>query len=152
MRKKIMLAMLLSAMLLIGAFAGVAQASDPCVPCDCKCPLTQGYWKNHPDAWPVDSLTIGGTTYGKAVLIDILKTPPKGNGAIILAHQLIAAKLNVAYINNCACIPPKVCCAIGKADELIASATDGYLKPSEVSRLVEMLTMFNEGYLSGHCH
>jgi hypothetical protein len=61
------------------------------------CPLTQGFWKNHPDAWDgVTSLTIGGQTYTQAQLITILNTPPKGGDAsLILAHQLIAAELNV---------------------------------------------------------
>jgi len=59
--------------------------------------LTQGYWKNHPDAWPVDSLTLGDETYSKAEAIDILKTPAAGGDAsLILAYQLIAAKLNIA--------------------------------------------------------
>lgn len=57
---------------------------------------TQGYWKNHPDAWPVDMITLGGVTYTKAEAIDILKTEPDGDCTYILAKQLIAAKLNYA--------------------------------------------------------
>jgi hypothetical protein len=61
------------------------------------CPLTQGFWKNHPKAWPVSSLTIGGVSLTEAQLITILKTAPKGGDAtLILVHQLIAALLNVA--------------------------------------------------------
>jgi hypothetical protein len=60
------------------------------------CTYTQGYWKNHPDAWPVNSLTIGGVTYTKAQLMSLLKMAPKGDGSMILAHQLIAAMLNMA--------------------------------------------------------
>ena len=76
----------------------------------CKEPLTQGYWKNHPDAWVDDPLTpmnpftlkIGDTTHtGKDSLInDVLKQPVKNDVRIILAHQLIAARLN---IENGAC-------------------------------------------------
>lgn len=75
----------------------------------CKDPFTQGYWKNHPNSWvndpltPMDpfSLKIGDTTYtGKEALIDILKQPVKGDARMILAHQLIAARLN---IENGAC-------------------------------------------------
>ena len=33
------------------------------------CPLTQGYWKNHSNAWPVNSLTLGSQTYTKAELL-----------------------------------------------------------------------------------
>src|SRR5437773_2015587 len=55
----------------------------------------QGFWKNHPAAWPVSSLTIGGITYTESQLITVLKTPPKGDAVLILAHQLIAAELNL---------------------------------------------------------
>ena len=81
--------------------------------------FTQGFWKNHPDAWPVNSLTLGGQTYTKAELITILETPPShGNAALILAHQLIAAELNV--INGC--IPSaQVVQAIADADAALAS-------------------------------
>jgi hypothetical protein len=61
------------------------------------CPLTQGFWKNHPDDWPVNSLDLGNRTYDKAELLDILSTPARGDASLILAHQLIAAKLNVAH-------------------------------------------------------
>jgi len=57
---------------------------------------TQGYWKNHPEAWPLSSITMGGVTYTKAQAIAILKTPPLGDATYILAHQLIAGKLNYA--------------------------------------------------------
>jgi len=30
---------------------------------------TPGYWKNHPEAWPVSSITVGGLTYTKAQAI-----------------------------------------------------------------------------------
>ncbi len=61
------------------------------------CNYTQGYWKNHEDMWPVMSLMLGDQNYDQADLLDILRTPPKkGDARYILAHQLIAAKLNVA--------------------------------------------------------
>jgi hypothetical protein len=61
-----------------------------------NCPKTQGFWKNHPEDWPVESLTLGNQNYTKPELLTILKTPSKGDASIILAKQLIAAKLNVA--------------------------------------------------------
>lgn len=59
------------------------------------CHFTQGYWKNHEEAWPVSSLTIGGKTYSKAELLAIFDMPVKGDASLNLAHQMIAAKLNV---------------------------------------------------------
>jgi len=70
------------------------------IPLDCKCPgegcsFTPGYWKNHPDAWPVQSLEVGGVTYNMNELMAILDAPVRGDMTVILAHHLIAAKLNV---------------------------------------------------------
>jgi len=58
--------------------------------------FTPGYWKNHPDAWPTDTITLGGVTYSKTDALDILKTPSRGDAVIILEKYLIAAKLSVA--------------------------------------------------------
>jgi hypothetical protein len=60
------------------------------------CTYTQGYWKNHPEAWPVSTLTLGNESYSQEELLEILNTAPRGDATIILAHQLIAAKLNLA--------------------------------------------------------
>ena len=66
--------------------------------CGCATILarTPGFWKNHPSAWPVTSLSIGGDTYTQAQLMTILDTPVRGDITIILAKHLIAAKLNLA--------------------------------------------------------
>ena len=40
-------------------------------------------------------LTLGTVTYSQAQLLAIFNTPVRGNGLISLAHQLIAAKLNI---------------------------------------------------------
>jgi hypothetical protein len=61
-----------------------------------QCTYAQGYWKNHPQAWPVASLTLGNTNYSQAELLTIFNTPPRGDATYILAHHLIAAKLNLA--------------------------------------------------------
>ena len=70
--------------------------------CECNgddfgCTYTPGYWKTHPDAWPLDHMTLGGVHYNKAQLMQIFWTPPAGGDiTVVLAHHLIAAKLNVA--------------------------------------------------------
>ena len=64
-------------------------------------PHTVGFWKNHPEVWPVTSLTICGNSLNQAELISILKLQPKGDVTIIMAHQLIAAMLGVAAGNSC---------------------------------------------------
>ncbi|KAB2859050.1 MAG: hypothetical protein F9K46_11245, partial [Anaerolineae bacterium] len=60
-----------------------------------QCPKSQGYWKNHGANWPVTSLTLGSQTYSQAELLTLLNTEVSGDASLNLAHQLIAAKLNV---------------------------------------------------------
>jgi len=88
--------------------------------CECDheggCHFTPGYWKNHPEAWPVMTLTLGGISYNQAQLLAILNMSVRQDPTIILAHHLIAAKLNVANgaddsING----------AIGNADALLVT-------------------------------
>ena len=65
-----------------------------------KCPQLQGYWKNNPNSWPVNSLTLGSQTYSKAELLAILTSPGGGDASMILAVQLIASKLDIAGGSN----------------------------------------------------
>jgi hypothetical protein len=120
------------------------------------CTFTQGYWKNHASAWPVQSLTLGTVTYTKAQLISILNTPVKGNGLISLSYQLIAAKLNAA---GGASVPPDVASAIAAADALIGGLVvppvgSGSLSPDSTSSLNTTLDTYNNGLAAGgpsHC-
>jgi len=137
-------------------------ASDPscdvrgstlaCEPVNDGCTLTQGYWKNH-DGWPVTELAIGARTYSAAELLAAFKTPARGNGLVILEHQLAAARLNIANGAN----PAAVVDTLTAADALIGSAVvppigDGYLAPAVASPLADTLASFNEGKIGpGHC-
>lgn len=110
------------------------------------CNYTQGYWKNHEEAWPVSSLLISGVTYNQAELLTILKTPVKGNGLISLLHQLIAAKLNIALDGGDA----SIITTIAQAEVLIVGRKlpGDYLSPSATSQLTGQLDAFNN---SDHC-
>ncbi|MEO5987943.1 MAG: hypothetical protein ABIU54_10110 [Candidatus Eisenbacteria bacterium] len=118
------------------------------------CTYTQGYWKNHPGAWPVGNLTLGTVNYSAAQLMQIFNEPAAGNGLISLAHQLIAAKLNVA---NGATPPAAIVTAISQADALIGGLVAppigaGYLAPGSTSGLTNTLDNFNQGITGpGHC-
>jgi len=122
-----------------------AQAQQGCVY------YTQGYWKNHPGDWPVNSLTLGQKSYSNDELLSILKRPVRGNGLVALAHQLIAAKLNIAANQEAgAVVPEDVGDAIAEADTLIGSLVippigGGWLHPSQTSELIAILDDFNEG-------
>ena len=120
------------------------------VPC-----RTQGYWKNHPSAWPVASLTLGAATYTQAQLLTVLGTSTRGDASLILAHQLIAAKLNVAAGSN----PAAAASTISTADSLL-SAFSGSLpygvKPSSTAgqamvAAASLLDDYNNGRLTPSC-
>jgi hypothetical protein len=125
------------------------------------CTFTQGYWKTHgPSAtgnnsneWDVTSLTLGTVNYTAAQLQSIFDTAPKGNGLIALAHQLIAAKLNIANGAD----GSSIAATIAAADALIGGLVvppvgSGTLTSAQVAALVTALTNFNEGTTGpGHC-
>ena len=84
----------------------LAIAVSPASACGCGPGVgTPGYWKNHPEAWPVEEITIGGITYTKAEAIEIMKMPGEKDKSITLFRAVVAATLNVE-IGNCDwCIP-----------------------------------------------
>lgn len=110
------------------------------------CVFTQGYWKNHPGVWPVTSLTLGTVTYTQAQLLQILNTPAGGNALLIIAHQLIATKLNIANGAD----PTLISSAVSSADALIGSLVippigSGFIAPSSSTEtLNDQLTNWNE--------
>ena len=60
-----------------------------------NCTYAIGYWKERPDEWPTDSLTLGGITYDETMLLELLNTPPEGDASYILIYQLIGTTFNV---------------------------------------------------------
>ena len=128
-------------------------ATLPCVG-GSSCTYSQGYWRNHPNAWPVTSLMLGTVTYQAAELMAILDNPARGNGLVILVHQLIAAKLNIANGAD----PSAVQQAVTDADNMIGALVvppigNGYLPPAQTGDLTETLTEYNEGTIGpGHCN
>lgn len=118
-----------------------------------NCGFTQGFWKNHADAWPVSQLQLGSRTYDKAQLLAILNKEVDGNGLLALAHQLIAARLNIAYGAS----PAAIESTLAQADALIGSLVvppvgNGRLPSSQTSKFNDALTAFNEGKVGpGHC-
>lgn len=130
----------------------VTCATLPCNPGQ-NCTYSQGYWKNHSDVWPLQSLTLGAVSYNESQLLQILNRPAQGNGLVILAHQLIAAKLNIANGADPTAVQQSVISADGMIGGLIVPPIgNGYLSPSQTSELNDTLTEFNEGTIGpGHC-
>jgi hypothetical protein len=130
----------------------IACATLPCNPGQ-NCTYSQGYWKNHSDTWPLQSLTLGAVSYSESQLLQILNRPAQGNGLVTLAHQLIAAKLNTANGADPTVIQQTVIDADSMIGDLIVPPVGtGYLSPSQTSALTDTLTEYNEGTIGpGHC-
>lgn len=124
-----------------------------CIPPTYPCTYTQGYWKNHPNAWPVNSLYLGTRSYTKDELLLILNSPVKGNGLISMAHQLITAKLNKAMGTNTTVIDSDIAAADAMIGSLVVPPVgSGFLHPSTTSTLNDKLDAYNRGVIGpGHC-
>lgn len=112
------------------------------------CVLGHGYWTNHPGQWPVTQLQLGNVTYNQQQLLSILHTVVRTNGLVSVAHQEIAAKLNIASGADASCVAQTLAnldALIG--DLVIPPVGTGYLMPSVTSSYVNTLTQYNEGFL-----
>lgn len=126
-----------------------------------SCTLTQGYWKNHQSDWDdagdnrpfltTDLFYNSGVSY-----ITIMNTAPKGGNAYIqLAHQFIAASLNVGGLSGSGVAA--VDAALAGADAYFAGAAAGIPNPSgslrtQLQGWATTLDDYNNGVTGpGHC-
>jgi len=118
------------------------------------CPVGQGFWKNTP-TWPVTQLMLGSQTYTQVEILILLNTPPAGDASLILAHQLIAAKLNVAKGLDSTIVAG----VIAQGDATLAGFTGRLpynVPPSAANgqtlvNLSTILVSYNEGQLTVGC-
>jgi hypothetical protein len=135
------------------------------VPCGGGCTLTQGYWKTHSqqgpapydDAWKKLGADEEKTIFfkSKQTYLQVLRTPPAGNPYYTLAHQYIAATLNIL---NGASAPASVQDALDKAKALFQAYTPQDVADnkdntqSKFKKLVGILDGYNNGTIGpGHC-
>ena len=71
---------------------------------------TPGYWKNHPEAWPVEQITVGGVTYTKAQAIAWLNNVGKDKTTTMFS-SLVPAKLNLLIGNDGSCVSSTIAAA-----------------------------------------
>jgi hypothetical protein len=71
---------------------------------------TIGYWKNHPEAWPVSTITVGGNTYTVAQAISWFNKVGKDKSTMMFA-QLVSAMLSVKIGNDSSCVGPTISAA-----------------------------------------
>jgi hypothetical protein len=127
--------------------------------CNQGCTLTQGYWKTHSKYGPAPYddtwAKIGEDTLffhsGKSWMT-LFKTPPKGGDAYLqLAHQYMAARLNV---EAGASVPSSVASAMTSAEALFNAVGSSFNKTqtTQARSLAGVLGSYNEGALGpGHC-
>ncbi len=121
------------------------------------CTLTQGYWKTHPGAWPKDYKPTDDFYSSGKKWIDVLWTAPsRGNAYYILAHQYIAAKLNLAASGD-PTAPAEVQEALTWAEGFFTSKDPNARLPSDeraqALAYAATLDRFNKGEFDGwpHC-
>ena len=118
-----------------------------------QCPLGHGYWKNKTTTWPVTSLTLGALSYSQSELGALLGNPSNRDASVILARQLIAAKLNI--LNGADASP--VVTAVAQADALFgATHLPSGVPAASVSgqamvALARVLDDYNSGRLTPIC-
>jgi hypothetical protein len=71
---------------------------------------TPGYWKNHPEAWPVNGITVGGITYTRDQAISWLERVGKDR-TITMFSSLVPAILNVSIGNDDSCVASTIAAA-----------------------------------------
>ena len=141
------------------------------IPCSRGCTLTQGYWKTHSiygpapadEDWykigdfdkdgisegPDETFFLSGQTWYEV----FWTTPAGGNAYYILAHQYMAARLNIA---NGASIPLKVNSTLNAASNFFRTKTPDSLLTKAVrnqaTSWANTLDQYNNGLLGpGHC-
>ncbi|MDH3426962.1 MAG: hypothetical protein OEM23_00875 [Gemmatimonadota bacterium] len=140
-----------------------------------ECPLTQGYWKTHSEIGPAPTDLEGWSALGDAdgdfnvelqgeefflsgqTYYEVLWTAPKGNVYYNLAHQYIAAELNIANDVD----ETEVVLAFSTATEILEACSPADLNGlkggktqncggtsyarDDITALMEILADFNEG-------
>jgi hypothetical protein len=109
---------------------------------------TPGYWMNHPNAWPVSSIVIGGVTYTRDQAIRLMKRPVATDKTYTMFPALVAAKLNVLIGNDPSCIAS----TIAAADMWMATygpVGSGVLASSQAWKIGEPLYFRLDAYNNG---
>ena len=130
------------------------------VPCVSGCTLTQGYWKTHSKYGPApydDTWALIGedTKFFSSGLswYQVLWTPPaKGNVYFILAHQYIAAKLNILNGADGSAVSSYLAWAESFFNTYTPSSTLPKAVRNEAANVASWLDQYNNGLIGpGHC-
>jgi len=114
------------------------------------CPRTPGYWKNHPGAWPVETLVVGGVEYTKGELLNLLDTlTPEGERAawdpsVKLAKFVVATKLSLLAGAE----PGDIADTVALADTFLQSWPPGSCPSGDAAETAEELKDRLDTYLN----
>ena len=113
------------------------------------CVRSPGYWKNHPEAWPVQTIVIGGRSYSKSEAIMIMEKPVAGDKTYTMFPALVAAKLNVLSGADPTCISSVIAEAEQwMSDNPVGSGVIGSSSEwTSGNPLYLQLDKYNNGYL-----
>lgn len=112
---------------------------------------TPGYWKNHPGAWPVSSITIGGVDYTREAAIALLAKPGKDKRATMFS-SLLSAMLNVMIGNDSSCVQTTIDAAddwmmtwgVPNTDPIVAGGSAAWADGEPLHKLMDG---YNNGLL-----
>jgi hypothetical protein len=109
---------------------------------------TPGYWKNHPEAWPVQTITIGEDTWTKSQAITLISMPD-GDKSYTLFRAYVAAYLNVQIGNDPSCIAGTLSAAYNWLNTYepgsgVKASSDAWMMGEP---LYYILDQYNNGYL-----
>jgi hypothetical protein len=128
------------------------------------CPQTEEYWEHHETKWPVNSFTLGSTSYTADQALAILKLDDQPrphhyhwdgmrDASVPLAEELISASLNLAHGAG---KPAQVSKAIADANALLSTSVPEHVDPhsavgKKMLAVAEVLEDYNEREIKGSC-
>lgn len=121
------------------------------------CPLNFAYWKKNENEFPANAIpmTLGtSNTYSASQLTNLLNAAPGGDVSILLARQLISAKLNIA---NGSPVPEGLLDLLADADNAIGTASLPMNVKANTSlgktmqNLTNSIAKYNNGQLTPDC-
>jgi hypothetical protein len=104
---------------------------------------TPGYWVNHPEAWPVQSITVGNVTYTKDEAIALMAKPVAKDKTLTMFSSLVAAKLSVMVGNNPECVASTITAAdawmiaYGPAGSMVHASSLAWKQGEPLHRLMD---------------
>ena len=135
-----------------GAILTITNTFTPPAP---SCTYTQGFWKNHQERWDANGKMVvwNGQNFfntGRSYAYIYTLSAAGGNSFVQLAHQYIAAKLNLNGGSD-----PAINSSVAQAEALFNGLSNGvtYVKDATWTNLASKLDDYNKGVSGpGHCN